>query len=115
MTTTDPADTTSGAAVAAPVQRPVRPRLRWKRRPKPTGLQAVGAGQQGSVLHDGTTEYATVHPLGGSWRMPLKGWYWVCRGQDFGGQYVNTCDTPANDEQTAKDQAAAYVRGVLGT
>lgn len=100
--------------VAGPVRRPVSPRIRWKRRPKLAGLRSIGAGPQGSTLHDGVTEYATVYPLGGSWGAPPKGWYWVCRGQDFGGQYMNTCDTPADDEQTAKDQAFAYVRGVLG-
>lgn len=104
---------TTQHAATTPAPRHAKPRLRWKRCPKPTGLQAVGAGPQGSTLHDGTTEYATVYPLGGNWRGPLKGWFWVCRGQDFGGEYVNTFNAPASDEQEAKDQASAYVRSIL--
>ena len=99
-------------AAGAPVERPVRPaatRLRWKKRPAETGLRAVGAGPRGSVLHDGAREYASVNALGGGWRGPLRGWYWVC-GHEVSGEHVNTCDNPAPDEATAKAQAMEYVK-----
>ena len=87
-------------------------RLRWKKRPRPTGLAAIGAGPAGSILHDGTTKYATVYPLGGDWHGPLLGWYWVCSSSDT-LEYRNTCRTPAPDEATAKAQAMEFVRAAL--
>lgn len=85
-------------------------RLRWKKNPHETGLRAVGAGPRGSVLHDGLKEYASVNALGGNWRGPLLGWYWV---SDAAGEYVNTCDDPSPDEATAKAQAMEFVRSRL--
>ena len=114
-------DTTTPAPsepVAGPVQRPVRPAapkravLRWRKHKRPTGLAAVGAGPQGSTLHDGTTEYADVYPLGGGWRGPLKGWYWACGALEC-GEHRNTCNEPAPDEQTAKAQAMRFVKAAL--
>jgi hypothetical protein len=52
-------------------------RLRWKKHPHPKGLWAVGHGPRSSDLWDGQVIYATVSPLGGDWRRPLQGWYWV--------------------------------------
>ena len=88
-------------------------RLRWKKSPHETGLRAVGAGPRSSKLHDGEKEYATVMPLGGNWREPLRGWYFVCP-TDAVGEYANTCHDPAPDESTAKAQAMAFVRARLG-
>lgn len=84
-------------------------RLRWKREPAETGLRRIGAGPRGSFLHDGERTYATVSALGGDWRMPLKGWYFVV-GWDSGVPRFNSYETPAPDEKTAKEQAMAYVR-----
>ena len=84
-------------------------RLRWKKNPKETGLQRIGCGPRGSRLHDGKKEYAWVSPLGGDWRGPLRGWYFVCP-LDSVGEYANTCNDPAPDEATAKAQALAFVK-----
>ena len=86
--------------------------LRWKKNPKETGLRRVGAGPMGSVLHDGSTEYASVSAYGGNWRCPLRGWYWVAFA-DAVGEYRNTCDDLAADEVTAKAQAMAFVKEKL--
>lgn len=91
---------------------PKRATLRWKKHPRATGLAAVGAGPQGSTLHDGNTEYAMVYPHGGNWRAPLKGWYWVCSARET-GEHRNTCDDLAPDEATAKAQAMTYVKAAL--
>ena len=118
MTDTTTADNEPRQAVGAPVERPVRlapkraARLRWKKHSQPTGLQAVGAGPQGSTLHDGATEYASVMPLGGGWRGRLRGWYWSC-GSEVGGEVRNTCNEPAPDEATAKAQAMEFVKAAL--
>ena len=109
---------TTQPAVAGPVEPTVGPAatkratLRWKKHPRETGLAAVGAGPRCSTLHDGTTEYATVYPLGGNWRAPLRGWYWVCFATET-VEYRNTCDSLVPDEQTAKAQAMAYVKAAL--
>lgn len=84
-------------------------KLRWKKLPKETGLARVGAGPRGSVLHDGKREYASVYALGGDWRGPLRGWYWVCP-TDAVGEYRNTYKTPLSDESAAKAEALAFIR-----
>lgn len=86
--------------------------LRWKMVPKETGLSRVGAGPRSSILHDGEREYARVYPLGGGWRGPVHGWYFVCPADSVGG-HMNTCDDPADDEATAKKQAMAFVKARL--
>ena len=87
-------------------------RLRWKKKPKETGLRSIGAGPRGSVLHDGVTEYAWVNALGGGWRGKLKGWYWIS-SSDAVGEWRNTCNELAQDEATAKAQAMAFVKEKL--
>jgi hypothetical protein len=86
--------------------------LRWKKNPRETGLRAVGASPRGSVLHDGTNEYASLNPHGGGWRAPLRGWYWVAFA-DTVGEYRNTCNSPAPDEATAKAQEMVFVKEKL--
>ena len=88
-------------------------RLRWKKNPRETGLRAIGAGPRGSKLHDGQKQYASVYPLRNGFSAQSCGWYWVVRGQDFGGEYMNTCGSPVEDESTAKAQAMAYVKALL--
>lgn len=86
--------------------------LRWKKLPKETGLSRVGAGPRGSILHDGKHPYAWVYPVGGDWRGPVRGWYFVCPADSEVG-YKNTCDDPADDEATAKAQAMKFVKARL--
>lgn len=83
-------------------------RMRWKQDPKETGLRAVGAGPRGYFYHDGKNKYASVSPLGGDWRKPLSGWYWVA-GWDSSIPHKNTCGTPCETPEEAKKQAAEYV------
>ena len=82
--------------------------LRWKLNQKETGLRAVGAGPRGYMYHDGKKIYASVSPLGGNWREPLRGWYWVA-GWDSGVPHKNTCKAPCETPEEAKKQAAEYV------
>jgi hypothetical protein len=85
-------------------------RLRWKKHPKETGLRAVCAGPRGSDYTDGSEKYATVYAL--SFRHTgTKGWYWV--SSFTGAEYRNTCNEPADDEATAKQQAQEYVKAQL--
>lgn len=83
-------------------------RLRWKRLPAPTGLARIGEAPAGFKYHDGNKCYATVYPLGGGWRSPLRGWYWVV-SNDTGLPAVNTCNDPASNSDEAKKQAQEYV------
>lgn len=88
-----------------------RPRLRWKMRPKETGLRAVSAGRhRSSEYSDGVNDYyASVSPLGGYRASPLRGWYWVA-GSEPTVPYKNTCNEPVPDEATAKKEAEAWVK-----
>lgn len=86
----------------------IKPRLRWKKEKKETGLRRIGAGPVGHYYHDGDKIYARVSPQGGGWRGPLLGWYWVAGG-DSGIPYKNTCDSPCRTIGEAKELAANYV------
>ena len=86
--------------------------LRWKKQPRETGLRSVGAGPRSSDLWDGVKKYATVSALGGGWRGPLTGWYWVC-GTDAVGEYRNTCGEPKPTEAEAKAEAMAWIKARL--
>lgn len=84
-------------------------RLRWKKRPKETGLRSIGAGPRSSVYTDGTTEYASVHAH--SFRHTGKrGWYWTSRA---GEALINTCNVEGVDEATAKRHAQEHVKAQL--
>lgn len=87
-------------------------KLRWKKGPKETGLAAVGSGPRGYVYHDGEQQYASVSPLGGCWRGPLTGWYWVA-GWGSGVPHKNTCNNPCETPEEAKKQASEYVKAHL--
>ena len=87
-------------------------RLRWKKMPRETGINAGGAWPRGSFLWDGKTEYATVYASGGDWRGPLRGWYWVIPSGSPGG-WVNTCQDLSKTEKEAKDAAMAHVKKAL--
>ncbi len=83
-------------------------KLRWKKHPRATGLQSVGAGNYvASDYHNGAETYATVYPLGGNWRMSFRGWYFVA---EVGGEKENTSRSPMMSEQDCKDKAAAWVK-----
>ena len=88
--------------------REIKPgRLRWKRRPKETGLRAIGAPPPGWVLHDGVDEYASVNPKGGGWQSRQNGWFWVAFGEV---PYINTYQSPRADANEAKAEALDYVK-----
>ena len=82
-------------------------RLRWKREPELTGLQAVGAGPRPYKYHDGKTEYATVYANGGDWQRRQSGWYWVAH---IGSELINTCREPVAELDEAKRQASEWVK-----
>jgi len=85
----------------------VRGRLRWKQRPRETGLRSIGARPRGWDLHDGVDEYATVYPNGGGWQSQQAGWFWVAFGEV---PHKNTHDSPKAEASEAKAEAMAYVK-----
>lgn len=82
--------------------------LRWKKKPKETGLRAVGAAPRGSQLHDGGKVYAWTAPFGGGSRGPQTGWFWVSPTAAT-GEFMNTSNAPVPDEDVAKAAAMAWV------
>jgi hypothetical protein len=84
-------------------------KLRWKKQPQETGLRRIGAQPRGYDYHDGEIKYAVVSPLGGGWRQPLIGWYWIA-GWGSCIPCKNTCNTPVATPEEAKKQAQKYVQ-----
>lgn len=84
--------------------------MRWKKRPRPTGLAGVCAGPQGSELRDGEEQYASTGFISKRYGHKVEGWYWVARNDSAGVELKNTCDTPLMDEKSAKTEALAYVK-----
>ena len=87
--------------------------LRWKKKPRPTGLAGVCAGPQGSTLRDGETEFASAYFISNRYGHKIDGWYWVARNDEAGVPLKNTCKEPVPDEATAKEAAMTYVRECL--
>ena len=83
-------------------------RLRWKKKPRETGMKSAFLVLRGSRLHDGTTEYASVNALLRGFC--YVGWYWVAFGV---GEYKNSCNEPCAEEAEAKAQAMAFVKKKL--
>ena len=90
-----------------------KPKLRWKKNPRETGLRAVGSGPQGFRYHDGEKQYVSVYALGGGWQK-LKGWYWVA-GWDSKIPYYNSCGSPVESAEIAKKEAEEYVKKHLAS
>lgn len=86
-------------------------RLRWKRRPAPTGLSRIGAPHSGWKLHDGEETFASVYPKGGGWRCEQTGWYWVAHGP--GIELHNTAREPVATPDAARAAAMQYVKEQL--
>lgn len=79
--------------------------LRWRKRPRPTGLARIGAGDPGEALYlDGDKEVAQVYPEKYS-----QNWYWVAREDSCGIPWTNTCQAPVGSREAAKKAARAYV------
>lgn len=87
-------------------------KLRWKKEPAETGLRSVVAGPRGYIYHDGEKRYATVSAIGGDYRGPLKGWYWVA-GWDSDIPHMNTCNNPCKTSVEAKEKAEKYVKSKI--
>ena len=81
-------------------------RLRWKKKPRETGMKSAFSGPRGSKLHDGTKEYARVQTLGSRVTSPRWLWFWVAFDK-------NTCNEPCEEEAEAKAQAMAFVKKKL--
>ena len=83
--------------------------IRWKNKPKATGLASVCAGPQGSKLHNGKTTLAWTSYINGDFHN-VKGWYWVSPSNDeLGIELRNSCNEPVETQQEAKAQAKAYI------
>ena len=84
--------------------------ITFKKQPRHTGLRAVGQGPQPFDIRVDGEVVGTVYPLGGDWRTPLSGWYFVVP-ENIGRNlpYANTCQTPCDRETETKAQAKAYI------
>lgn len=89
------------------------PRLRFRLCPEETGLRAIGAGPRGWDLMYGDQRIGCVSALGGGWRGPVTGWYWVASEAAIGVPHRNTCNTPSATPEEAKAACTAYVRECL--
>jgi hypothetical protein len=87
--------------------------MRWKRKPRPTGLAGVVAGPQGSSLREDGIEYASTGFISKRHGHAVEGWYWVARNDGAGVPLKNTCGNPVTDESTAKAAAMAYVKACI--
>jgi hypothetical protein len=86
--------------------------ITFKKFPKETGLRAVGSGPRHSHIKLNGEEIGSICPLGGGWRAPLAGWYFVLHGAGF--EYTNTCGSPRETEDQAKADAKTLIRSLLG-
>lgn len=84
--------------------------ITFKKQPKETGLRAVGQGPQAYDIRVNGKAVGTVYPVGGGWRAPLSGWYFVVP-EDIARNlpFANTCQTPCDTEAEAKAQAKAFI------
>jgi len=57
-------------------------RLVWRRTPNERGLAAVGQSPRGFEGRIDGKVVLNVQASGGSWRGPLKGWFWYGLGQN---------------------------------
>lgn len=78
---------------------------RWRKTPDERGLASVGQGPRGFELREDGERLIDVNAVGGSWRGPLKGWYWCGLG-------VNTYNTKPlfPTAEAAKADADAYYK-----
>lgn len=78
---------------------------RWRKEPHESGLASIGAGPRGYELWKGDEHLISVSAAGGSWRGPLRGWYWC-------GMGVNTYHTKPlfKTADEAKEDAAAFYK-----
>lgn len=79
--------------------------LRWRQKPRPKGLSAIGYGYRGYELRLGDECLATVGNLD---RWGTGKFYWYGCG-------VNTASQPVDTEDEAKAQALEYVKKHLAT
>lgn len=87
-----------------------KPRLRWKKNPRPKGLAGICSGHPGHSLLYGKVGCANAYEH--SWRGKQRGWYWTAR-MDPQVPLRNTCNETPLTEEEAKAAAMAYVRECL--
>lgn len=89
-----------------------KPRLRWRRESRETGLRAVVQGERGYELWYGDERVASASPYG-RYR-PEQGYYWSAPSNErLGIALKNTASQPVATIEEAKEQAMAYVRAAL--
>lgn len=87
-----------------------KPRLSWRKEPRPKGLAAVGHGPLGMDLRIGEERVASVRPKYKGWGRQIEGWYWVAYSDAHGIPTQNTSYAPAPTMEAAQAQAAEYVK-----
>lgn len=87
-------------------------RVTFKLKPAETGLRRVGAGPRSSHINLNGSPIGSVCALGGGWRGPVRGWYWVIHADAVrpGSPLMNTCHKPAKSADEAKAQAKKWIQ-----
>jgi hypothetical protein len=86
----------------------MKPRLRWKKNPRPTGSAGWCSGNPGHTLRYGGEECASAYEHNPR-HSGKRGWYWVARMDDQVPLY-NSCNDDPLTELDAKTAAVSYVR-----
>jgi len=90
----------------------MKPTLRWKKNPRPTGLARICSGHPGHALL-----YVKIKCAQVAEHSPLhtgkSGWYWYARMDELKVPLYNSCNDEPLTEDGAKDAAMNYVRKSL--
>ena len=91
----------------------MKPRLRWRKNKRPTGLMGVCSGNPGHSLMLGEDMLGGASEHRRGWGVnQTEGWYWHVK--NFPPiPYKNTCNEPPQTEEDAKQSAMEYVRKCL--
>lgn len=88
----------------------MKPKLRWKKNLRPSGLAGVCSGNPGHSLNMEGERYASAYEHN-SLYVNKKGWWWCARGP--AATLYNSCHDAPLTEAGAKSAAMDYVRKSL--
>lgn len=83
-----------------------KPRLRWKKNPRPKGLAGIGHGHPGHTLYLGDERQAMINKYGNRYSDKDE-FFWVTFGNI---PFINTAGSKPLSESEAKAAAMEYVR-----
>ena len=90
-------------------------RITWRRERGETGLTSVSAPDRGWDLCIDGARVATVRPLTKPCHHTTVGWYYVALHDDARRiAYANTCKSPDETSDVARQKCKTYVRDYVG-